>query len=84
MMNFLLGTIAGGLIACIATIAAARHPEVQSRLGLVNPSPPMTMSAVPSRPACPCSNANPKAADPTVGHADMLFSRRRFWFVAPN
>lgn len=84
MMNFLLGTIAGGLIACIATIAAARHPEVQSRLGLVKPTPPITLSAVTTRSECPCSGAIAKAADPPVGHADMLFSRRRFWFVAPN
>ena len=84
MMNFLLGTIAGGLIACIATIAAARHPEVQTRLGLVKPMTPITMSAMPSRPECPCSGPISKAADPPVGHADMLFSRRRFWFVAPN
>ncbi|KAB1076067.1 hypothetical protein [Methylobacterium planeticum] len=81
MMNFLLGLVAGGLIACVATIAAARHPEVQARLGL-NPAPvpAVTMPAAPPRPdACP-----PQAGErPVVGNPEMLFSKRRFWSVAP-
>lgn len=80
MMNFVLGTVAGGLIACIATIAAARHPEVQSRLGLI-PAVPSTLMAAPPRPepACP----QPPASAPRVGTQEMLFSKRRFWSVAP-
>ncbi|GJE59953.1 hypothetical protein [Methylobacterium trifolii] len=81
MMNFVLGLVAGGLIACIATIAAARHPEVQSRLGLFPAAPAITMPAAVARPepACP-----PRAAPPPgVGTQEMLFSKRRFWSVAP-
>lgn len=84
MMNFVLGTVAGALFACIATIAAARHPEVQARLGLVKPVVPITMSAAPPRPECPCSANSTKGAELQVGQPDMLFSRRRFWFVAPH
>jgi len=81
MMNFLLGLVAGGLIACVATIAAARHPEVQTRLGL-NPSvPPAVMPAAMPR-AEPCA---PRTGDaPTVGNPDMLLSKHRFWSVAPQ
>jgi hypothetical protein len=79
MMNFVLGTVAGGLIACVVTIAAARHPEVQHRLGLVQPAVPLTLAA--GRPPEPdCRQA---AAGPSVGTQDMLFNRRRFWSVAP-
>ena len=82
MMNFLLGTVAGGLIACVATIAAARHPEVQARLGLKPaPVPAVTMPAALPRPD-PCL---PRTGEPpAVGNADMLFSKRRFWSVAPQ
>lgn len=84
MMNFFLGTIAGGLIAAIATIAAARHPEVQLRLGLVQPAVPITMAAGPPKPEGPCNSAPGKSASgAVVGQPEMLFSRRRFWFVAP-
>lgn len=80
MMNFLLGTVAGGLIAGIATIAAARHPEVQNRLGLLPPpSTAMTAAAV-TRPEIPCRPATPT---PKVGDPEMLLSKRRFWSVAP-
>ncbi|KQP51731.1 hypothetical protein ASG40_06005 [Methylobacterium sp. Leaf399] len=85
MMNFILGTIAGGLIACIATIAAARHPEVQQRLGLVPAVPALTLAAGPQRTEAPCAPSSGKGtAEATVGQTDMLFSRRRFWFVAPH
>jgi hypothetical protein len=82
MMNFLLGTVAGGLIACVATIAVARHPEVQARLGLKPaPVPAVTMPAALPRPD-PCL---PRTGEPpAVGNADMLFSKRRFWSVAPQ
>ncbi|GJE43518.1 hypothetical protein [Methylobacterium soli] len=82
MMNFLLGMVAGGLIACVATIAAARHPEVQARLGLrPAPVPAVSMPAALPRPeSCP-----PRAGDPpVVGNAEMLFSKRRFWSVTPR
>lgn len=84
MMNFILGTVAGGLIACIVTITAARHPEVQSRLGLVQPAQ-AAVAPPPSRamPQCP---PPPKtvSADAKDGTADALFSRRRFWYVSPQ
>ncbi len=80
MWNFVLGTVAGGLIACVLTIAAARHPEVQSRLGLIPPMPALTLAASARTPEVEC--ARPADA-PKVGTQDMLFNRRRFWSVAP-
>ncbi len=81
MMNFVLGLVAGGLIACVATIAAARHPEVQIRLGLRAQGPAVVMPGPVLRPE-PCS---PKAVDaPKVGSPEMLLSKRRFWSVAPQ
>lgn len=82
MMNFLLGTVAGALIACIATIAAARHPVVQSSLGLRPTTLPLPMAAsTPPAAQKPCA---PSQTDiPRVGSPDMLFSKRRFWSVAP-
>ncbi|MBO1021004.1 MULTISPECIES: hypothetical protein [unclassified Methylobacterium] len=84
MMNFLLGTLAGGLIAGIVTIVAVRHPEVQTKLGLHPVSSALLLPAAPPRIEPPCSlvPARPQG-DQSVGNADMLFSRRRFWFVAP-
>lgn len=84
MMNFLFGTVAGGLIACVATIAAARHPEVQTRLGLVPvvsiPSTPAALSRAPT----PCAPVTKQGGSDTgVGQPEMLFSRQRFWSVAP-
>lgn len=83
MMNFLLGTVAGALIAGIATIAAARHPEVQMRLGLVPPASAIILPAAHPRLEPPCAPPAAKPAEAGVGQPDMLFSRRRFWFVAP-
>lgn len=81
MMNFLLGVAAGALIAAIATIAAARDPGVQSALGLRPADASLPMAApVPPRPEKPCVAATPV---PRVGSSDMLFSKRRFWSVAP-
>lgn len=84
MMNFLLGTVAGGIIACVVTITAARHPEVQARLGLVVPAQaalaPMPMAL--TEPKCPAP-ARSDVTEARVGHPDMLFEKRRFWFVAP-
>ena len=83
MMNFLLGTLAGGIIACVATIAAARHPDVQARLGLVPVQAP-PMAATPTRPETRCPvvpRAEPAAV--RADAADLLFSPKRFWFVAP-
>jgi hypothetical protein len=72
MLNFLLGTVAGGLIAAVLTIAAARQPEVQARLGL-RPAPVVAALAAVVKPH----------EAPTVGSRDMLFNRQRFWSVAP-
>lgn len=85
MMNFLLGTVAGGLIACIATIAAARHPEVQTRLGLVPvKSATITSGARPgAEAACGAVVTRQDGGGMAVGQPDMLFSRHRFWSVAP-
>ncbi|MEA1835015.1 hypothetical protein U8607_23240 [Methylobacterium durans] len=82
MMNFLLGTVAGALIACIATIAAARHPEVQTRLGLRPPESTALTPAAMTRAEVPC---RPQAGTPPprVGDPEMLLSKRRFWNVAP-
>ena len=82
MMNFLLGTLAGGIIACVATIAAARHPDVQARLGLVPVQ--AALSAAPMRPETRCPVV--PRAEPAAARADapeLLFSPKRFWFVAP-
>jgi hypothetical protein len=84
MMNFLLGTLAGGLIAGVVTIVAVRQPEVQAKLGLYPVSSALLLPAAPPRIEPPCSlvPARPQS-DQTIGHPDMLFSKRRFWFVAP-
>lgn len=83
MMNFLLGTVAGGLIVGIATIAAARHPEVQLRLGLIPPAGAIILPAAHPRLDPACRPATPRPAEAAVGQTDLLFARRRFWFVAP-
>jgi hypothetical protein len=80
MLNFLLGTVAGGLIAAVLTIAAARQPEVQARLGL-RPAPVVAALAAVPRPREP--DCVKPAEAPTVGSRDMLFNRQRFWSVAP-
>ncbi len=80
MMNFLLGAAAGALVACIATITAVRHPEMQARLGLR----PALLAAAPAptqprpEPACP-----PVPVQGKVGSTEMLLSPRRFWSIAP-
>ncbi|WP_420845337.1 hypothetical protein [Methylobacterium oryzae] len=81
MLNFVLGTVAGGLIACVLTIAAARQPEVQTRLGLI-PVPAHTTLAAVTKPAEPDCGRRTEPA-PKVGSQDMLFNRQRFWSVAP-
>ena len=83
MMNFLLGTVAGGLIVGIVTISAARNPDVQLRLGLVPPASAIILPAAGPRLDPACGPATPRPAQAAVGQTDMLFSRRRFWFVAP-
>lgn len=82
MMNFLFGTVAGGIIACVATIAAARHPDMQSRLGLI----PSAQAALAVNPVAHVEKTCPPAGKPgeaSLANADKLFERRRFWFVAP-
>ncbi|GEM98158.1 hypothetical protein MRA01_26980 [Methylobacterium radiotolerans] len=80
MLNFVLGTVAGGLIACVLTIAAARQPEVQSRLGLI-PAAPATLAAVTKSVEHDCGRRTEPA--PKIGSQEMLFNRQRFWSVAP-
>lgn len=83
MMNFLLGLVAGSLIACIATIAAARHPDIQSRLGLI-PAAQAALIEAPSRKERHCPEpAATSGAQATPEQTNALFSRRRFWYVAP-
>ncbi|MGH1588435.1 hypothetical protein ACRBEV_08805 [Methylobacterium phyllosphaerae] len=81
MLNFILGTVAGGLIACVLTIAASRHPEIQARLGLAHAPVPATLAAVTKPPEVDCGRRTEPA--PKVGSQDMLFNRQRFWSVAP-
>ena len=81
MLNFFLGTVAGGLIACVLTITAARHPEIQTRLGFKPTSAPTTLAAAATKPADP--DCGRRAEPPRVGAQDMLFNRQRFWSVAP-
>lgn len=81
MMNFVLGTIAGAMMAAIATIAAVRNPDVQVRLGLVRPEVPVVAVRRPD-PVCP--PAPSALAGAPVGHPDLLFAKRRFWSVAPK
>ncbi|MGU3537872.1 hypothetical protein [Methylobacterium sp. A54F] len=81
MMNFVFGTIAGGIIACIATIAAARHPDVQERLGLLPVRPAALAPAVTVRPPEPPCRALPQQTRVTTD--EVLFSKRRFWSLAP-
>lgn len=81
MLNFFLGTVAGGLIACVLTIAAARQPEVQARLGLKSSAAPTAVAAVSRQPEADCVRRPEPGA--RVGTQDMLFNRQRFWSVAP-
>ncbi|MCJ2125257.1 hypothetical protein [Methylobacterium sp. J-077] len=80
MLNFFLGTVAGGLIAAVLTIAAARQPEVQARLGLRPAQVTAALAAIPKPREPDCARP---AESPTVGTRDMLFNRQRFWSVAP-
>ncbi|AWN36664.1 hypothetical protein [Methylobacterium radiodurans] len=80
MTNFLLGAVAGALFACVGTIVAVRHPEIQTRLGL-RPAVLLAAAPVPAprpEPACP-----PPPTAQKVGGVDMLLSPRRFWWIAP-
>ncbi|MEH3147213.1 MAG: hypothetical protein PGN34_18085 [Methylobacterium frigidaeris] len=85
MLNFVIGAVAGALMAAVATIAALRNPDVQLRMGLVQPAPVIVQSR---RPEATCPPAATQAhagggAAPTIGHPDLLFSKRRFWSVTP-
>ncbi|AWN47985.1 hypothetical protein DK419_17995 [Methylobacterium terrae] len=84
MLNFLLGAVAGALMASVATVAALRNPDVQVRMGLVRPEPVAIQARRPD-PVCPPAPARThvQAGSPQVGQPDMLFARRRFWSVAP-
>lgn len=82
MTNFVLGILAGGLMAVVATIAAVRQPDIQSRLGLFPVSTALMMPAAKPREETP-KPGPPCKPGLEVGQPDMLFSRRRFWSVAP-
>lgn len=82
MTNFLLGIMAGCIIAGVVTISAARNPSVQTRLGLM----PAAQAAAP--PPAPVAHIEPPRcpeahAETTVGRPDMLFSRSRLWSIKP-
>jgi hypothetical protein len=81
MLNFLLGTVAGALIAGVLTIAAARQPEIQSRLGLKPAAAPVALAAAPKVPEPDCGR-RPEAA-PKGAAQEILFNRQRFWSVSP-
>lgn len=83
MMNFLLGLLAGSLIACIATISAARNPEIQVRLGLVPPVQAALAEPTVKREVQCAAPAKSEPAPATAAQAEALFARRRFWYVAP-
>ncbi|WP_425277497.1 hypothetical protein [Methylobacterium nodulans] len=84
MLNFVLGAVAGALMAVVATIAAVRNPDVQVRMGLVRPEPPVVQLRR-SEPVCPpAPAASTMAGMAPVGQPEMLFARRRFWSVAPR
>lgn len=81
MWNFLLGAVAGALIAGILTISAARQPEFQAKLGLVAPPVPVTQAT--ARPVEPQCRPEP-ATTASIGKVqEILFNRKRFWSVAP-
>ncbi|MGF3022918.1 hypothetical protein ACQVP2_08820 [Methylobacterium aquaticum] len=86
MLNFLLGAIAGALMAAVATVAALRNPEAQVKMGIVQPAPTTIQTRRPD-PVCPppppAVQTHVQAGSPQVGQPDMLFARRRFWSVAP-
>lgn len=81
MWNFALGAVAGAVTAGVLTIAAARQPEVQARLGLTLPK--AAISAALAQPAeAQCAPAK-VPAKPIGNTQDILFNRQRFWSVAP-
>ena len=82
MMNYVLGTVAGGLLVGLVTISAVRQPTVQARLGLFPVSSALMLPAARSAEAAP-RGETPCRPTASVGQPDMLFSKRRFWFVAP-
>ncbi|GJD35904.1 hypothetical protein FMGBMHLM_2817 [Methylobacterium aerolatum] len=81
MWNFALGAIAGGMTAAVLTVAAVRHPEIQTRIGLSAPPAPISVAlAQPVEPRC----VPPKALPKSAGNAEaILFNRQRFWSVSP-
>ncbi len=81
MLNFTLGAVAGAITAGVLTIAAARQPEIQFRLGLIAPKAPVTAAvAKPAEVQCPPPRPTPKADGAAQ---EILFNRQRFWSVIP-
>ena len=87
MMNFILGTVAGAMLAALLTIVAVRQPEVQSRLGLfpISTAPilPAARTPDPAAEARAKAQAGCRTGQAEVGKFDMLFNRKRFWLVTP-
>lgn len=73
MTNFLLGLLAGAVMAVVATIAAVRDGEIQKQLGLFP-----TQLALPPKPDnCTVpARTKPRSAD-QAGPLDMLFDPSR-------
>ncbi|MGC5781058.1 hypothetical protein [Methylobacterium sp. NFXW15] len=83
MLNFSLGAVAGALIAGTLTIAAARQPELQTKLGLVSAPLPITTAAASTRPPEPQCRPEPVTTASVNKVQDILFNRQRFWSVVP-
>lgn len=80
MINFLLGGVAGGLLALVGTVAAVRSPAVQERIGIVRVEPPVLARRATEPPCQPVPGPSvPEAAKP----ADLLFNRGRMWSIPP-
>jgi hypothetical protein len=83
MLNFALGTLAGGMIAVVALAVGLRQPAVLERLDLApRVSTPLAV-AKRSEPACPPGAASAGAPGVRAAQTESLFAPRRFWFVAP-
>ena len=83
MLNFSLGAVAGALIAGTLTIAAARQPEMQTKLGLISAPLPITTAAASARPQETHCRPEPVTTSSVNKVQDILFNRQRFWSVAP-
>lgn len=83
MLNFVLGTLAGGAIVAVALAVGLRHPAVLDRLDLAPRASVALPLAKRSEPVCP-PGAAPSLQAARAAQTDPLFAPRRFWFVAPD